>query len=128
QAPVVQAIDGNLYGTTYQGGTANFGTVFRLTPGGVFTQLHSFQGGDNDGANPTSPLLFTSDLKFISTTQFGPTTPVFNGPGTIFTMDLAGTVNARPRHGGVRRRESAERRRARRRRQLLRCRAGRRHR
>jgi uncharacterized repeat protein (TIGR03803 family) len=43
---------GKLYGTTYQGGASNQGTVFRLTPNGTETLLHSFAGGPSDGAMP----------------------------------------------------------------------------
>ncbi|HUD99268.1 MAG TPA: choice-of-anchor tandem repeat GloVer-containing protein [Bryobacteraceae bacterium] len=41
---------GNLYGTTYQGGAANLGVVFRTGNAG-YKVLHSFKGG-TDGANP----------------------------------------------------------------------------
>ena len=47
---------GNFYGTTYEGGTADFGTVYELTLGenDKYTHhvLHSFQGGDSDGSYP----------------------------------------------------------------------------
>jgi uncharacterized repeat protein (TIGR03803 family) len=46
---------GNLYGTTYYGGVSNVGTVFRLSPDGNYTVLHSFSGGD--GANPNASLI-----------------------------------------------------------------------
>jgi uncharacterized repeat protein (TIGR03803 family) len=42
---------GNLYGTTDRGGTGTYGTVFKLTPSGDLTVLHSFTGG-KDGAFP----------------------------------------------------------------------------
>src|SRR5580693_9411936 len=41
-AALIQATDGNLYGTSWDGGPHNHGTVFKLTPGGVFTTLHAF--------------------------------------------------------------------------------------
>ncbi len=90
-AALVQAIDGNFYGTTQAGGLSNLGTVFRLTPGGTFTLLHSFTGGD-DGWHPSAPLLVSSDLKLYGTTQFGPMSPGLNGPGTIFSITLGGTL------------------------------------
>jgi uncharacterized repeat protein (TIGR03803 family) len=40
-APII-ATDGNAYGTTYSGGAHNSGTVFKITPAGIFTVLYSF--------------------------------------------------------------------------------------
>lgn len=53
-APLVQASDGNFYGTTSGGGTAGVGTVFRITPAGSLTTLHIFcaQSGCPDGEQP----------------------------------------------------------------------------
>ncbi len=49
-AALVQATDGNFYGTTFEGGANGVGTVFKITPSGTLTTLHSF---DNmDGASP----------------------------------------------------------------------------
>ena len=39
---MIQASDGNLYGTTVYGGTQNDGTVFRLTLAGTETVLYNF--------------------------------------------------------------------------------------
>jgi uncharacterized repeat protein (TIGR03803 family) len=44
-ARIIQDSDGNFYGTTQLGGTSNNGTVFKITPAGVETVLHSFAGG-----------------------------------------------------------------------------------
>jgi len=71
---VIQASDGNIYGMTYAGGTNNLGTIFRLTPDGTLTTLHSFCNppytcNPNDGAGPTGQLLQASngDLYGVST-------------------------------------------------------------
>ncbi len=60
-AALMQASDGNFYGTTRQGGAnttacsgTGCGTIFRITPAGVFTTLYSFcsQSGCSDGVYP----------------------------------------------------------------------------
>jgi uncharacterized repeat protein (TIGR03803 family) len=43
-SPLIQASDGNFYGTSYTGGASSHGLVFRLTPGGSETILYSFTG------------------------------------------------------------------------------------
>ena len=40
--PLVEGSDGNFYGTTQGGGAFSSGTVFRVTPAGVLTVVHSF--------------------------------------------------------------------------------------
>ena len=51
---------GNLYGTTNQGGSYNWGTVFKLSKSGKETVLHTFTGGTKDGCYPTgTPTLDT---------------------------------------------------------------------
>jgi uncharacterized repeat protein (TIGR03803 family) len=85
---LVQGTDGQLYGTTYNGGSAGMGTAFKVTTTGTFTLLHSFTGGASDGANPTGGLTLGSDGNFYGTTQMG-------GAGTqgvIFKMTTAGAV------------------------------------
>src|SRR5271165_3525891 len=39
QLALVRATDGNFYGTTWQGGADNYGTIFRISPAGAFTSL-----------------------------------------------------------------------------------------
>jgi uncharacterized repeat protein (TIGR03803 family) len=76
---LVQGIDGNFYGTTAFGGDSGCteyyetysgcGTVFKITPGGTLTTLHSFDG--SDGAFPFSGgLVQASDGNFYGTTNF----------------------------------------------------------
>jgi uncharacterized repeat protein (TIGR03803 family) len=77
---------GNLYGTTYNGGTSFAGTVFELTPagGGTWTEkvLLSF-GNDVDGSNPQGELIFDGAGNLYATTKNG------GGPndaGTVFEL------------------------------------------
>ena len=70
-APLVQGTDGNFYGTTVHGGTGNYGTVFKITPSGTLTTLHSFDF--NDGSGPIAPLIQGGDGNFYGTTYVGGT-------------------------------------------------------
>src|ERR1022692_3217407 len=62
-AGLVQASDGNFYGTTFHGGTEDVGTVFRITPGGTLTTLYNFCSQTNcaDGGDPYAGLVQASD-------------------------------------------------------------------
>jgi uncharacterized repeat protein (TIGR03803 family) len=91
---LVQATNGNFYGTTSSGGTSTFGTVFELTRSGKLSTLYSFCPGGNggdcpDGRNPTR-LIQGSNGNFYGTTYEGGA----NGPagGTIFEITPAGTL------------------------------------
>jgi uncharacterized repeat protein (TIGR03803 family) len=73
---VVQAKDGNFYGTTAAGGTYGQGTVYKLTPQGVLTTLHSFCHSPNtcspdDGAGPFGALIEASNGALYGTTTTG---------------------------------------------------------
>src|ERR1039457_5234956 len=91
-AGLVQAANGDLYGTTYFGGT-NGGTVFKITPGGTLTTLYSFcsQGvypGCTDGLNPDAGLVQAANGDFYGTTSSGGA----NGGGTVFKITPSGTL------------------------------------
>jgi len=85
-AGLIQATDGNFYGTTYAGGANAAGTVFKITPTGTLTTLHIFASTDGDG--PYASLIQATDGNFYSTTYAGGT----NGYGTIFKMTPGGTL------------------------------------
>ncbi len=85
---LIQGSDGNFYGTTYQGGTANNGTVFKMNFLGVVTTLHSFAGQPLDGAQPYAGLIQGSDGNFYGTTLFGGAAD----NGTVFKMNSLGTT------------------------------------
>jgi len=80
---LTQAIDGYLYGTTTNGGANGGGTIFRITPGGRLTTLHSFCGLCGEGTFPWSGLVQASDGLFYGTTAVGGTS---YSVGTVFTF------------------------------------------
>ena len=95
--PLVQATDGNLYGTTQIGGAntsgcggQGCGTVFKITPSGTLTTLYSFcsQSGCPDGANPQAGLVQATNGDFYGTTSSGGA----NGGGTVFKITPSGTL------------------------------------
>src|ERR1043166_2351540 len=83
QAGLVQGSDGNFYAKTFWGGAnGNWGTVFRISPDGNFTNLHSFIG--SDGYEPEAGLLQGSDGNFYGTTSGGGA----NDYGTVFKLTV----------------------------------------
>ncbi len=85
--------DGNFYGTTGSPGSmgGNSGSVFKITPSGVLTLLHTFTS-DPDGSSPESGVILGRDGNFYGTTEFGGTFDGLFGYGTIFKMTPSGTV------------------------------------
>lgn len=89
QAAMVQWTDGNLYGTTRAGGTANVGTLFKVSTAGTFTNLRSLSA-TNDGSGPYAPLVLAGDGSFYSTTNLGGAA----GVGAVFSYaPSSGTYN-----------------------------------
>lgn len=86
-ASLLQATDGNFYGTVGSGGTSNNGAVFRISPTGSLTNLHSFDASGSDGANPSSELIQGSDGNFYGTAASGGASNI----GTVFQMTPTGT-------------------------------------
>ncbi len=82
-------VNGTLYGTTVDGGTANYGTVYSITPSGTETVLYSFKGPPDDGT-------FPADLTYVNGKLYG--TTAHGGTfcttascilgGTVFSMTL----------------------------------------
>jgi uncharacterized repeat protein (TIGR03803 family) len=89
-AGLIQATNGNLYGTTDGGGSNNFGTVFEITPAGKLTTLYRFcsLSGCPDGANPSAGLIQAADGDLYGTTCCGGA----NGNGTVFKITRAGVL------------------------------------
>ena len=88
-AGLIEASDGNFYGTTSRGGSASMGTVYSITSTGTVTILHSFGDGSvaHDGATPHSSLVQGADHNLYGTTSQGGSA----GNGTIFSMTLLGS-------------------------------------
>ena len=88
-AALIQATDGNFYGTTSDGGWGGQGTVFRLTPNGVLTTVVWFNG--SNGANPQAPITQTPDGSFCGTAAYGGVNyngVASTGDGLIFRLEL----------------------------------------
>jgi uncharacterized repeat protein (TIGR03803 family) len=84
-AGVMQDAKGNLYGTTYSGGTSNMGTVFKLDTAGKETVLYSFSGG-TDGRHPYAGVIQDSKGNLYGTTNTGGV----SGVGTVFKLSKTG--------------------------------------
>ena len=93
---LVQGRDGYFYGTTYEGGTNDDGTVFQISTNGALTTLWSFTGGD-DGGNPYNGLVQGSDGKFYGTTDRGGT----NDEGTVFQISTNGVLTSLHSFGAI---------------------------
>ena len=83
-AALAEGSDGNFYGTTYYGGTNGSGVIFKITPTGTMTVLHSF--GGSDGSQVFAPLIQSSDGNFYGVASAGGT----HGEGTIFQITTSG--------------------------------------
>jgi uncharacterized repeat protein (TIGR03803 family) len=93
---LIEANDGNFYGTTgFGGANRSAGTVFKITPSGTLTTLYSFcsvidpsTGSCTDGQWPYAGLIQGSDGNFYGTTVWGGT----NGGGNVFELTPSGTL------------------------------------
>lgn len=89
---LIQAQDGNFYGTTMDGGANGNGVIFKLTPSGTYTLLHVFSALDSnysnsDGAAPRAGLIQGTDGALYGTTRNGGA----NHTGTVFKITTSGT-------------------------------------
>ncbi len=82
-------VNGTLYGTTIDGGTAGGGTVFAITPSGAETVLHSF-AGTPDGFGPDAGLINVNGTLYGTTTTGGANCSSNGGCGTVFTIATSG--------------------------------------
>lgn len=89
--PLIQATDGNFYGTTVNGGINSSGTVFKMTPAGtITTTLYKFCSLAKcaDGDLPFGPLVEATDGNFYGTTESGGA----NNSGVVFKITPTGTL------------------------------------
>lgn len=107
-SPLLQASDGNFYGTTFQGGDPavgrngfGLGTVFKMTPEGVLTTLVIFEGPN--GAYPTGGLIEGADGYLYGTTNEGGDLSLSDGTGggTIFKMTRDGDLTTLVQFSGA---------------------------
>lgn len=82
---LVRDAAGNLYGTTFYGGSANLGVVFKVSKSGKQTVLYSFTGKP-DAANPGSDLLLDKGGNLYGASYYGGA----SGFGTIFKIAKSG--------------------------------------
>jgi len=104
-AGLVQATDGDFYGTTTRGGANNGGTVFKITPSGALTTIYSFCSQSTpdqcaDGAYPEAGLIQATNGDFYGTTWGGGSNGNY---GTVFSLSvgLGPFVKALPHSGTV---------------------------
>lgn len=95
-AGLIQASDGNFYGTAVSGGESScpsgfqgYGTVFRVTPGGVLSTVISFNS--SNGVNPETRLVQGRDGNFYGTTFAGGSYNL----GTVFRIVMPVSLSAR---------------------------------
>lgn len=87
------ATNGDLYGTTWGGGSNGYGTVYKITPSGVLATVYSFcsETGCADGEGPIGTLIQATDGNFYGTTSCG---------GVAF-VPSASCISTNPNNGGT---------------------------
>ena len=95
---LIQASDGNFYGTTEEGGgglcPSGCGTAFKITPSGVLTTIYTFCSEPScaDGYAPAAGLIQATDGNLYGTTEFGGLGCTGGNCGTVFRITLDGTL------------------------------------
>ena len=87
RAPLTLANDGNLYGTTIDGGTG-YGTVFRMSSAGAIKTIYNFD--NTHGAKPFGPVVQGSDGYLYGTASSGGSIP--HAFGVVFKLSTAGAI------------------------------------
>ncbi|MFY9558718.1 MAG: choice-of-anchor tandem repeat GloVer-containing protein [Terriglobales bacterium] len=87
RAPLTAASDGNLYGTTINGGTGN-GTVFQMSTAGKIKIIYNFD--NTHGAKPIGPVVQGSDGFLYGTASTGGSIP--NAFGVVFKLSTKGAI------------------------------------
>jgi uncharacterized repeat protein (TIGR03803 family) len=98
---LIQATDGNFYGTTSAGGSVGGGTIFKITSTGTLTTIYNFctQTACADGEGPYAGLIQGTNGDFYGTTEEGGT----SGAGVVFSLStgLGAFVETQPTSGAV---------------------------
>ena len=84
---LAQGRDGNIYGTTVNGGTNGLGTVFQVTPSGTLNVIYNFN--EAQGYAPYGGLTLGTDGNLYGATLYGGT----SGFGTLFQITPSGNLN-----------------------------------
>jgi uncharacterized repeat protein (TIGR03803 family) len=88
--PPIQASDGDLYGTTSDGGTTGSGTVFKITSPGTLTTVHNLDPKNGDGAFPMGLVQHTNGIFYGPTVRGGKIVYHFCPAwcGTLFSLSV----------------------------------------
>jgi uncharacterized repeat protein (TIGR03803 family) len=92
-AGVILDASGNLYGTTWDGGTNDNGTVYKISSDGTETVLYSFGNGASDGKYPQSNLVMDKSGNLYGTTTYGGLGSANTGDGTVFEISASGVYS-----------------------------------
>jgi uncharacterized repeat protein (TIGR03803 family) len=92
EAGLVMDQNGNLYGTTSQGGPDDQGTVFKLAPDGTETVLYTFTGGSDGGFPQANLIIDKAGNLYSTTTEGGGNGCEGSGCGTVFKLAPDGSL------------------------------------